>query len=101
MTTGHIEMAAEAKPSSRHRLAEVPVLRISNLCHLKRAACATFQYLSILQTPIFSLWVISLSTSASPYDAPPVSWLGTVSPNAIPDFCQEEYFFFYYYFLHF
>lgn len=71
MTTGHIETAAEAEPCSCHRLAVVPVLRISNLCHLKRAACATFQYLSILHTPVFSLWVISLSTSASPYDAPP------------------------------
>lgn len=75
MTTGHIETAAEAEPSSCHRLAVVPVLRISNLCHLKRAACATFQYLSILHTPVFSLWVISLSTSASPYDAPPPGFL--------------------------
>lgn len=95
MTTGHIETAAEAEPSSCHRLAEAPCAeRNSDLCHLKRAACATFQYLSILHTPVFSLWVISLSTSASPYDAAPGFMAGNSDSERHSWFLSRRVFFF-------
>lgn len=46
MTTGHIEMAAEAKPSSCHRFAEVPVLR-------EILTCATSNVLPVQHSSIY------------------------------------------------
>lgn len=92
-------MAAEAEPSSCHRFAEVPVLR-------EILTCATSNVLPVQHSSIYpSCTPLSSPSGYFPYQhqpslmmLPPVSWLRTVIPNAIPDFCQEEYFFFNYFF---